>query len=216
MSVRVHQHSLSKGEISPRLYGRTDVAGWASAVKRALNVVILKEGGMTQRPGMEFVGPVYDQDRAPRLVPFQFGMEQSYALELGQGYLRVAALGGLVLEPEYAVTFISNANPCVVTLPFHPYAAGDEVFFSGIEGMVQINNSTFRVLNVLSDSTFTINADSRDWGAFTGATGGTLLTEALEPPPPPVVPNPTPQPPPPPPVWDWGLGGGGWYFGGFF
>lgn len=196
--------SFAKGEIAPALYGRFDVGPYAVAAKRARNMVVLKYGGLTMRPGTRYVGEVYDAAHDLRLLPFQFSLEQAYALEMGQGYMRPVALGGQVLETELAITGITNEAQAVVTSAYHGYAAGDDVYFQGVAGMTEINGRVARVVASISDNQFRIDLDTRSYGAFTGAAGGVTRTEApAPPPPPPTVPPPYTPPDPPDTTGGW-------------
>jgi hypothetical protein len=143
MAFRTAQPNFSKGEISPELLGRFDVAAYNAGLRRARNVQILKYGGVTKRPGTRFVAEVFDATKPVRLVPFQFSLDQTYALEFGQGYMRPAAGGGMVLEEELAITGATQANPVQISAANHAYAAGDQVFLSGIAGMTELNGRTF-------------------------------------------------------------------------
>ena len=132
--MRIPQVNFSKGELAPQLHGRFDVAAFQSAVKRARNVVVMKYGGLTKRPGTRYVARAFDEGKPVRLLPFQFSLSQTYALEFGQGYLRAAANGGMVLSEELAVTGISAAEQARVFAAHHGYAAGDEIYLTGIAG----------------------------------------------------------------------------------
>jgi hypothetical protein len=213
-------HNFSKGEIAPVLYGRTDIAPYAAAVRRARNVVVMKYGGLTSRPGTEFVGEALDADNPVKLFSFRFDegrSGQNYALEMGQGYTRFLSGGGLVVEEVLAVLGATNANPVVVNIPFHGYAVGDRWAVSGVQGMVEINDRVWPVLAVIDADHFSIDADGTGWGVFTGdAAGG--ATRAVAPPATPADPVvPDPVPPPDPPIVinpgdggsDGGYGGGG-------
>jgi hypothetical protein len=209
MAFRAAQLNFSKGELGDELLARFDVAAYAAGAKRLRNVVILKYGGVTKRPGTRLVAEVHDISHPTRLIPFQFSFEQAYALELGQGYMRPAALGGMVTGEELSIAGISNAETAEVSVPFHGFAVGDEIFFHGIEGMEELNGRIQSVVGIIDASRFTIDADSRGWSAFTGAAGGTTRTGAPVPPPtPPPVPDPVPLPPPPI-VVGGGVGNGG-------
>lgn len=205
MAFRAAQLNFSKGEISDELLGRFDVSSYSAGLKRARNVIILKYGGVTKRPGTRIVAECYAGSDGMRLLPFQYSLDQAYALEMGQGYMRPAALGGMVLHEELAITAITNAVNAKVTVAFHGYAVGDQVYFLGVEGMTEINGRVLTVESVVDENNFTVDADSSAWGVFTAATGGATRTEAPEPTaPPPTVP-PVVPPPSPPPVY----GGGG-------
>ena len=95
MTFRAFQPNFSRGELAPELYGRFDTDAWNAGIKLGKNVIILKYGGLTKRPGTQLVAEVIS-GTTQRLVPFQFSLEQSYALEFGNGYMAPCALGGRV------------------------------------------------------------------------------------------------------------------------
>ena len=197
---RAAQVNFSKGEIAPELRARFDVDAYNAGAKRARNVIVQKYGGLTKRPGTRLVAEVFDATEATKLFPFQFSLEQAYALEFGQGYMRAHALGGNVLNEELAVTGITNAAQAVVSAAFHGYAVGDQVYLSGIAGALGdfLNGRFWDVVSVRGVGDFTINADTSALAVFTAATGGITRVGAPAPPPaPPVVPPPyAPSEPP--------------------
>lgn len=206
MNLRQVQPNFSRGELGPQLYGRFDVDAWQSSVRKARNVIVLKYGGLTKRPGFQLVGEVLDKSQGNRLIPFEFSDEQTYALEFGQGYMAPVALGGRVLETELTVTGISSAATAEIEAAFHGYSVGNLVWITGIAGELGelLNNRAWTVLSVADADHFTIDADTTGLEAFTAAAGGETRTEEPAPDPtPPTVP--APVPPPPPPV----VGGGG-------
>lgn len=79
---------FTKGELSPRMKGRTDVAGYFSGLDTMLNMVTLPQGGAARRPGFAYVASVMDQTVKPRLRRFTFSTLQSYILEFGDKRLR--------------------------------------------------------------------------------------------------------------------------------
>lgn len=204
--MRVGQSNFSKGEISEELIARIDVPAYATALRRANNVTILKYGGVTKRPGTRLVSEVYDGTGDVRLIPFQFSLAQTYVIEMGQAYARFAANGGLVVEEQLTITAITLGATTTIEAAYHAFAVGDQVYFSQVEGTTQINGRIGRVLSVPDDSHFVVDIDSTGFSAFTGDDGGMTRT-ATPPPPPPPPPVPPPAPDPPPP--DTGGGGGG-------
>lgn len=208
---RKGQFNFSKGELSPDLYGRLDIVPYGAAVRQARNVLVMKYGGLTNRPGTEFIAEVEDPTNPVRLFPFQFNdgkSPQNYAMELGQGYMRLAAGGGMVVEELLKVLGVTNANPAVVNIPYHAYNVGDKWATSLITGMVEINDRIFTITSIIDANHFAINADSTTWGVFTGDDGDGITRVATPPPPPPPPPVPPPVPPDPPPVVIGGGGGG--------
>jgi hypothetical protein len=201
----VPQINFAKGEVAEELRARFDVQAYPSSVRRARNVRVKKYGGLEKRPGTRFVAEVYDDSAPVRLAPFQFSLTQTYALEWGQGYMRVASNGGMVLNEELAVTGLSSANPVTVTAAYHGYSAGDQVYFSGQVGAWEVlNGRFFDVIASTGTDTFTIDFNGSGFAAWTASTGGITRVGAPDPDPtPPVVPPPVD--PPEPPV----VGGGG-------
>ena len=197
---RAGQVNFSKGEIAPRLYGRFDVDAYAAALKRARNMIVMTYGGITKRPGTRLVAEVLDATRPVRLVPFQFSLTQTYALEFGHGYVRPCALGGVVLAEELRLAEVSNEPRAQLTAAFHGYSEGDQVYLTGIAGTIgeRLNGRFWRVVEVIDADRFIIDADTSDLNIFAGATGGITRTAppASDPVPPP-VPPPAPQPQPP-------------------
>ena len=82
------QTNFTAGELSPLLYGRTDLAKYANGAKTLLNAVVQSHGGITRRPGTRFVANTKAALKPARLAPFQFSTEQAYVLEFGDRYLR--------------------------------------------------------------------------------------------------------------------------------
>ncbi len=139
------------------------------------------------------------------LFPFQVSLTQTYALEMGQGYMRPAANGGMVIEEKLTIASIVQGATTVIEAAYHGYAVGDQLFFDGIEGMIELNGRIGRVLSVADGSHFAVDIASTGFTAFTTDTGGVVRPAAPPPPPPP---PPVPPPPPPPPPPDVGGGGG--------
>lgn len=82
------QTNFTAGELSPLLYGRTDLAKYANGAKTLLNAVVQPHGGVTRRPGTRFVAMAKDASQSSRLAAFQFSTEQAYMLEFGNESLR--------------------------------------------------------------------------------------------------------------------------------
>lgn len=203
--MKVDWPTFAGGEIGDDLLGRTDTAKYRTALRRARNMVGLPAGGIARRPGLLLGGEVYDSTRRTRIIPFQFSVNQGYAMELGHHTLRFMSLGGYVLRKELEITAITNAEfASVTTNGPHGYQVGWDVVFSNIEGMTEINGLQGRVLN-LDTTSFTVDLDTTTFGIFTGSGGGVAGdaeggTGGDPPPPPP--PAPTDPPPPTPPFVD--------------
>jgi len=96
--LRHLQPSFNGGVFSPSLHARVDLAKYATGLKAAKNMFVLASGGVSNRPGLRFVGEVKNSTHKVRLVPFQFSTEQSYVLEFGDYYLRIYKKGAVILK----------------------------------------------------------------------------------------------------------------------
>jgi hypothetical protein len=84
----VIQKSFSAGEISPEMVARTDLDGYHSALKTCLNFIVSPTGDVKNRAGTKFVKETKNPADRVRLLSFTFNKDQSYCLELGDGYMR--------------------------------------------------------------------------------------------------------------------------------
>lgn len=85
---RLIQNAFTAGELSPRMYGRTDFEKYGSGLEKLRNWLIMPQGGIITRPGTRFVGEVKDSTKQTVLFPFEFSDEQAYQIETGDQYLR--------------------------------------------------------------------------------------------------------------------------------
>lgn len=181
------QKSFSGGELSPPLYSRTDLAKYQSALKNCRNFIVMRHGGVANRPGTEFICEVKDHSKTIRLIPFVYSQTQTYVLEFGNQYIRVIKEGVQIRNASQNISNITNANPCVITyVGADNYANGDEVYLSGITGAIgnYLNNRWFKVAGVSTGSnTFQLNykdgtaVNSTTFGAYTS---GGIIEEVYQ------------------------------------
>jgi len=86
--MRDTQATFAGGEVTPALYGRTDLQKYKTALKAARNVNIIPQGGARNRPGTKFIAKAGDSTNPVRLIPFIASTTQAYILELGNFYAR--------------------------------------------------------------------------------------------------------------------------------
>ena len=89
--------SFAGGELTPALYGRTDLQKYDVGASRLENMIVLRYGGATRRPGFRYVAKTQGGRKA-RLIPFQYSTEQSYVLEFTEGFVRIFTQGGIVVK----------------------------------------------------------------------------------------------------------------------
>lgn len=179
MSAPVRQFSFSAGELSPSLYARTDLDRYANGLRTIRNMMVMRQGGATGRPGTQYVGTALNGGNPVRPISFTFnetGIGQSYVLEFGNRYIAFYQDGGNVISATQTISGATQANPCTITSMAHGFVGGDIVTISGIRGMTQLNNGYFIVANAATN-TFTLkdllgnNLDSSAYSAY--ISGGT-------------------------------------------
>lgn len=199
--------NFSKGEFAPEMYARIDTGQYGTGAKRLLNCIIQPTGGLTGRPGTRVIGELDSVEDAARLFPFQYSVDQAYIFGMQQGQMRVMAGGGFVVEEDLKIVSATQANPCVLEIPFHAYAVGDRLFLAGLTGMPELNSREVTVVSVPDANHIAINVDSTDFDALTDSTGAVRVAPPAAPPAPPVV-DPPVTPDPPPTTGGGGAGGG--------
>jgi hypothetical protein len=136
--MNVAQRSLSSGELAPALYGRTDLARYATALRTCLNWIVKRSGGVDTRPGLEYIATAKSSATATRLLKFVFNDDQTYVLIFGEHTMRVAK-NGVQLESSpgvpyelatpylgadlFALQYVQSAD--VITITHHNYATRD-------------------------------------------------------------------------------------------
>lgn len=167
--------SFTAGEISPRLEGQITLEKYRQGLSELTNMVVMPHGGVTRRPGTEFLGEVKNSAAKARLIPFQFKTSDSYILEFGPETMRVYRNGLQVLTGSAkTITAVTNANPGVITSNSHGFSNGDEIYITGVGGMTQLNDRNYIVANATTN-TFTLTdlfGAAIDTTSFTTFTSG--------------------------------------------
>ncbi len=185
MTVYTLAATFSRGEFSPRLHGRPDIQDYAQALQTCKNWLVMRQGGLTRRPGFVWINNVRDNTRLSRLIEFEFNEEQAYALLFngsggGTAAIRFYTLGGVVTLTAQNITGITQANPAVVTYTGADYTNNTRVWIDGVVGMPEVNNREFTVQNVNAGAnTFELfspvtsaNVNSTGYGAY--VSGGSV------------------------------------------
>jgi hypothetical protein len=177
MTISIPQINFGGGELSPNTYARVDIGKFGQGAKTLRNFFVRAEGGVSNRPGFEYVKEVKDSTETVRLIPFEFNDEQSYVLVFGDQYMRVVTNAGTVLEASQNITGATQANPVELTVTGHSYSTGDEVFISSVGGMTELNSRFFTITST-GANTFTL--DGEDGTAHTAYTSGGTVARVFE------------------------------------
>lgn len=89
-------NSFNAGELSPLLYGRSDVARYFKGCQTLENMIVMAQGGVTKRPGSYYIASAKSSSVACRLIPFEYSITQAYIIEVGHEYMRFYRNGGRI------------------------------------------------------------------------------------------------------------------------
>lgn len=196
MSFTSIQNSFVAGELSPSLFGRTDLAKYKLGCSTLRNFFVNYQGGASSRAGYQFVGMckqgapnsggVGSIDIPPRDIRFQFSINQGFALEFGELYMRIKSNGAYIVESGKMITAATNANPLVITSSAHGFSNGDWVYISGVGGMTQLNGITWIVTNVTTNTfhltdLFGAAVNSTAYGVFTSGGSAARIYTVVSP-----------------------------------
>lgn len=95
--------ALNGGELSPLLLARIDLAKHGVACQRLSNFLPLPEGPVTRRPGSQYLGDTEATAERSWLVPFVFGVDDAWLIEIGNLVMRFWVGDGIVQDPELDV-----------------------------------------------------------------------------------------------------------------
>ena len=136
--------------------GRVTLDTYREGLADMTNLLVLPQGGVTRRPGTEYLGEIKNSASTARLIPFQFKTTDTYILEFGDQTMRVFRSGLQVLDAtDKVITGITQADPGVITSNSHGFSDGDEIFVDAIVGMTELNGRNYRVDNATTN-TFTL------------------------------------------------------------
>jgi hypothetical protein len=185
--------SFAGGELAPSVWGRTDLSRYHIGTSTMRNFFVNYRGGAATRAGTAFVGQCKQPASAapPRDIKFQFNINQGYALEFGDNYMRVKSQGAYVVEPSIPITGATQANPCFInatttaitaatpvnTGVLVPYAPGDTITLAGgtfsTPAVLTVTNTLLTAVASATPGSGYVPADTIT------LTGGTQTTPAL-------------------------------------
>lgn len=132
MPTPLIQPSFTGGELSPSLHSRVDLSKYSVSLKTCRNFYVQAHGGVSNRPGTQFIAETKTSSKKSRLIPFEFNTEQTYVLEFGDLYMRVFKDGGQVLSGGSAVE---------ITTPFTSAQVDDLQFTQSADVMTICHSS---------------------------------------------------------------------------
>lgn len=145
-------NNFTSGELAQRIYPRIDLVQWKNGAKTMLNALPTVHGGFIGRPGTGFVCRAKFGNKVTRLIPFEFSVDQTYVIELGDLYMRFITQGGRLEETAKNVEAITNAGSLIqVTSTAHGYSNGNFIALRNILGTVEANGD-WQIQDVTTDT----------------------------------------------------------------
>lgn len=174
-TLELIKFAFKAGELSPRIYGRSDLENYDMGVREAFNWFVDYRGGASTRPGTEFGDYVETRGKPTKFFEFRFSPDiaNTYGILFGHKYIRFVQDNAYVLEPGHAITAVSTGATLTLTVPGHDFTIGDMVKVYDVGGMWELNNRTFLVSGVISDDidlslVWGAVPDTSEWEAYTG------------------------------------------------
>ncbi len=150
--------NFTAGELSPRLDGRIDLAKYQNGVRSLKNFLVHPHGGVTRRPGTQFIAEVKSSAASTRIFPFEFNTEQTYIVEAGNNYFRFYKDGGQI---QSGGSVVEISTPYLTAELFEiKYAQSADVMF-----LVHPNHAP-RKLTRTSDTAWTLTLVPFEFGPF--------------------------------------------------
>lgn len=74
--------------MSPLIEGRPDLVAFKEGAATLENFLLLRQGGVTRRPGLRVLAEVKDSSVDTILIPFEAGLSNPVMVEIGREYMR--------------------------------------------------------------------------------------------------------------------------------
>lgn len=131
MAFRTLHSNFTAGELAPAVWARADLPKYAQGAKELRNLLVRPQGGVTSRPGTQYVAEIPGPLDVPlQLMPFTIAASESYVLCWGDGQLFIVRDGGLVAKASTSrtvtVTTVNGVARCQLTS--HGFTANALVF----------------------------------------------------------------------------------------
>ena len=173
----IAQVSFSRGEASPIAAARTDAAFYQNALSVCLNFFVRAEGGVSNRPGLEFIGEcISPLPNGSYALPFIYNNDQSYVCEFAAGSITTYANGTLVqagILNTYAITDLPNLR----------WAQSADVMTIAVETTPPqeltrqtVSSFTFTAPTFLNGPFQDINIDGTTWVSVSATQGIVTIT----------------------------------------
>lgn len=175
---------FTRGELSPRMEGRSDAQEFYQGVRELKNMIVLPQGGVEKRPGTRYFSAAQNADKKSRLIPFVLSEETKYLLELYDGGVNVIDTSA----PESPQKVVTQYVMTLDVAPATDWGVGRLLTgqTSGASAYILQKNSGTEWVITEPDGTFTLgevlrarDADGNNVDADQGAAHPTVATATV-------------------------------------
>lgn len=99
----LNQTNFTAGELSPRMFGRVDIARYQNGAMLMENCWPVVHGGAVRRYGTLYCAAAKNANKKSILIPYVFNTAQAYVVEVGELYMRFFLPSGLPIETSPGV-----------------------------------------------------------------------------------------------------------------
>lgn len=147
--MRSIKTSFAGGEWGDSLDGRVDMEKYQSAAQKLSNFNVTRYGAIENRPGTTYV----DKTRTTgdiKFVPFEFSVDQTYALEMTDNSMRIIKDGGVILKSYRTTSYQWTLSTGAGTNEYYLELAGggdptisdNLIYFSVYENSTAMSDGT--------------------------------------------------------------------------
>jgi hypothetical protein len=127
--MRIVLNNFNGGEFGKQLLCRMDLERYSSSLEIEENFTALASGTADKRTGSRFIAACKYDDKNTRLIPFEFNVEQAYAIEAGHEYFRFFANNAQIMDGAVPYEVASPyAHETIFKLRYR--GIGDVIFLS--------------------------------------------------------------------------------------
>jgi hypothetical protein len=123
--------SFNAGQVSPLMEARSDFQKYNSSSRILENMFVTVQGPALKRPGTKYIATAKREQ--PRLLPFEFSVDDAYILETGNQYMRFFRDGGQILDPVNPVEIVTPYDTSELRSIQHDQADNEMYFANGTD-----------------------------------------------------------------------------------
>src|SRR6266850_81752 len=141
--------NMSKGEFGPLIEGRPDLAAYFEGGSVIENFNIMRQGGLDRRVGTRFEAEVQFSTKDTIMLPFEASVNDSYEIEVGDGYMRFF---------KNKLPILSGGLPYTIVSPYTEAQLRNIHFTQSVDVLFLFHPDVQqRKLSRLSDTNWTLN-----------------------------------------------------------